>query len=251
MVYGNARVSDNAWVSGNASVFGNAKVYGNASVFGNAKVYGDTSVYGDAKIYGETSVSGNAQVFGNAWVFGNACICGYAWINGYAWIFGNAWVSDNARIFGNAKVSDNARIFGNASVYGEFHAKYGNLTSDILESISTSILVSLNVLPSHQNKKGENIYKLYKRVNKTNDPDIFISLHDPSFKYKLNSIIECPITTNDPLKSCSTGIHVSTPGYWDDGDTLLEVLVNEKDIFCCMSGKIRASKVKVTRVINL
>ena len=39
-VCGNARVSDNAWVSGNAEVYGDARVSDNAWVSGNAEVSG-------------------------------------------------------------------------------------------------------------------------------------------------------------------------------------------------------------------
>lgn len=35
---GDARLSDNAWVSSNAQVYGNARVSGNAQVYGNARV---------------------------------------------------------------------------------------------------------------------------------------------------------------------------------------------------------------------
>ena len=60
-MYGDARVSGNAWVSGNARVSGNAQVSGNAWVYGYAWVCGDARVYGDAW------VSGDAWVYGDAW----------------------------------------------------------------------------------------------------------------------------------------------------------------------------------------
>ena len=40
-VYGDARVSGDAWVYGNAEVSGDARVYGNAEVYGNARVSGN------------------------------------------------------------------------------------------------------------------------------------------------------------------------------------------------------------------
>ena len=48
LVYGNARVYDNAWVYENACVRGDARVYGNAWVCENACVSGDARVYVDA-----------------------------------------------------------------------------------------------------------------------------------------------------------------------------------------------------------
>ena len=67
--FGNAWVSDNAWVFGDAWVSGNARVSDNARVFGNAWVYGDARVSGNAWAYGEARVSGNAWAYGNAEVF--------------------------------------------------------------------------------------------------------------------------------------------------------------------------------------
>ena len=50
--------------------------------------------------------------------------------------------------------------------------------------------------------------------------------------------------------SCSSGIHVSTPFYWEEGDTLIAVEVNLKDIITCLNGKIRCKKVKVIEKIK-
>ena len=77
MVYGNARVFDNAWVAVNARVFGkatlfdnayvydNARVFGKAIIFDNARVSGDASVYDYATLYSNAKVSGNAEVYSN------------------------------------------------------------------------------------------------------------------------------------------------------------------------------------------
>ena len=67
-MYGNTKVSGNAWV------------YGDAMVYGNTKVSGNAWVYGDAMVYGDAEVSGNAWVYGNAWVSGNA---DYTTIHGF------------------------------------------------------------------------------------------------------------------------------------------------------------------------
>ena len=50
-VYGNAQVSEDAWVLGNANVFGDAHVYGDAEVFGDALVFGDAIVCEDVRVY--------------------------------------------------------------------------------------------------------------------------------------------------------------------------------------------------------
>ena len=45
--------------------------------------------------------------------------------------------------------------------------------------------------------------------------------------------------------SCGSGIHVSTPFYWNNGDTLIACEVKLEDIITCLEGKIRCTKVKV------
>lgn len=81
-VYGDAKVSDGAFVYNTAEVFYNAKIYGKAWIFDDAKVYenaivSDTAwVFGNAKIYGNAKICEKAQIYGNAEVKGDACICG-------------------------------------------------------------------------------------------------------------------------------------------------------------------------------
>ena len=48
--------------------------YKNLSQDGNALVYGDARVYGNAWVSGNALVYGDARVYGNAWVSGNALI---------------------------------------------------------------------------------------------------------------------------------------------------------------------------------
>ena len=49
----------------------------------------------------------------------------------------------------------------------------------------------------------------------------------------------------DITHSCSTGLHISTPFYWQDGDTLIAVEVAVEDVITCQSGKLRVKKLKV------
>ena len=108
--YGDAWVSDNAWVFGYAKVFGNAKVFDDAWVYGRAQVFDSASVYNEAKLFG------NAQIFGNACVFDNAQIFGNASVLDTAQVFGNAWVFDNAIVFGDARVPSRSCIASNAYI---------------------------------------------------------------------------------------------------------------------------------------
>ena len=84
---GTCWVADEAIVYGNARVFDNAQVYGWAKVFGNAwicdraKVHGWAEVFGDAKICGMVRATGEAKVCGNVRIYTSVVICGRAFVN--------------------------------------------------------------------------------------------------------------------------------------------------------------------------
>lgn len=59
IVFGNARVSDNAKVKGCAQVFENAMISGNAKVLDFTYVLRDSKIFGNAIIYGTARVSSN------------------------------------------------------------------------------------------------------------------------------------------------------------------------------------------------
>jgi predicted acyltransferase (DUF342 family) len=267
-VSGSARVYSNAWVYGNAKVYGNAWVYGNVHVSGNAGVWDNASVsgfagvYGDAGVFGDAQVSGSARVYGNAWVSGNAEVYGsvqvydYAKVYGDALVFGAAQVSGNARVYGNAQVYGNARVYGAAEVYGDaqvyaqMYIRYGHVTKKFKAlNDPRLVLASLNILPT-KTRKGEDVYTLYKRVNRADvERAQYTSCFDSRFKYNIGKVVSQEITTNDPEVSCSQGIHLSTPTYWYGGNALIECRVLAKDIYTCMEGKIRATRCKVIREV--
>ena len=101
-----------SWISGNAVVYGDAKVADNAIISGNAQVSGH------AHVYDRTSIFGNSQIYGNATIAGYAQISGAAKVFDKARVSGDVQVTDNAQIFGSALVSDRAYVSGNAQVYG-------------------------------------------------------------------------------------------------------------------------------------
>jgi len=255
-VYGNAEIYDSAKIYGQAEIYGNAKVWGNAEVYGNAMVYdyarifGNAWVYENAEIYGEAGIGDNAQIFGNARIFGNAQVYENAIVHENARIFGNAQVYGgalvygNVRIFGNAWVYGNARVCKNARVYGKATIKYGYLDCNIFENIKQYIACSLDIYPVN----GK--YILYKSVNKTNKEGVYQSIYDPNFIYKIGEYAEVKNYDRDKLVSCGEGIHVSTPFYWSEGDTLIAVEVDINDIITCMDGKLRVKKVKVLEEIK-
>ena len=149
--------------------------------------------------------------------------------SGNAWVFGNALVSGDALVYGNAQVSGNARV------------QFGTLNSNGLIPIIAS---SLNVYPVN------GIYRLYKRVNKKSR-GIYQSVYDANFIYKDGEIALVEQCDEDKSVSCGSGIHVSTPFYWGDGDTLIAVDVHIDDVITCQAGKLRCRKVTVIGECNV
>ncbi|MDD2778481.1 MAG: DUF5758 domain-containing protein, partial [Methanocellales archaeon] len=135
-------------------------------------------------------------------------------------------------VYGDARVYGNAQVYGDAWVYGNAQVSFGILTADIFECLQQYIACSLNVYPIN----GE--YLLYKRVNKIKDGE-WASCRDRGFIYKAGKYKYVKDFDPDKSVSCSEGIHVSTPFYWDEGDTLIAVKVKVGDIITCQEGKLR------------
>jgi hypothetical protein len=171
---------------------------------------------GNLDYEGTCWVSGEARVYGDAKVYGNAEVSGDAWVHGDAWVYGDA------RVCGDARIS-----------FGYFHGDTFNL-NDLIEYIACS----LNVYPS------DGKYILYKRVNKIKKGE-YVSSHDNQFYYYDGKIAFVKDYDKSPTISCGKGLHVSTPFYWQDGDTLIAVEVRIKDIIACQEGKLRVKKLKV------
>ena len=68
-LFGNAWVSDDAWIAGNAQISGNARVGGNAWIYGDARVGGDAWISGNAWISSDAKVGGNAMINGDGLIF--------------------------------------------------------------------------------------------------------------------------------------------------------------------------------------
>ena len=155
--------------------------------------------------------------------------------DGDAWVYGNAKVYGDAEVSGNAWVYGDAKVYGNAKIYENYNVQFGRIDVTNLKQI---IACSLNVYPI----RGK--YYLYKRVNKISDGE-YQSCYDESFLYKDGKIAKAENINEDTTQSCASGLHVSTPFYWNDGDTLIAVEVDEKDIICCQEGKLRVRQLKV------
>jgi len=261
-VWENARIADdakiynNAGISGNSEIYGNAKIWDNVHVTGNAYVFDKAEirenavikdsamVYGNAKISGRVLVCDNGEVGGNAKVRDRAVIRNFAKVGGNVEVFEFACICEfaradgNSKIFGSAKLGGKAKASGNSVIYGNANVWYGQLTKDIREDLIQYIACSLNVYPVN----GK--YVLYKRVNKK-APGMYVSLSDPHFVYRDGEYAEVENPNLDFLEGCSDGIHVSTPFYWNGGNTLIAVEVDIADVITCMEGKLRCKRVKV------
>ena len=161
-----------------------------------------------------------------------------------AWVFGNAKVYGNAKVFENARVYENAQVFGNAKVSESISLSFGHTVVDVSNNNNLRILLlnSLNVVP---NKDGK--ITLYKKVNKI-DNKTFKSNYDMSFIYMIGKISKAS-KWDESMRSCAEGLHVSTPTYWNEGDSLIEVEVALEDIICVQQGKVRCKQLKVIREV--
>jgi len=139
----------------------------------------------------------------------------------------NISISLTAKLGINIKIDDWASV-----VYGD------NLTKSMKDDIVQYIAKTLNIYPI------KNKYIFYKRVNKISKGK-YASCYDKNFIYEDNKIAKVNNPDLDINNSCSSDIHVSTPFYWTEGNTLIAVEVNKKDIITCLEGKIRCKKVKV------
>lgn len=119
LVYGEARVTDNAIVNDYA------RVYGNAQIYGKAKVYGDCQVYDEAQIYGEARVSGHCKVYGKAKILDNAMVYDNAEVYGDAIVRNNAEILNNAKVYAGADIYDSLKIYANSVVTRKPLACYG------------------------------------------------------------------------------------------------------------------------------
>ena len=163
---------------------------------------------------------------------------GLCWVYGDAWVSGTAQVSGTARVYGDAQVSGDAWVYGDAQVYGTAQVQFGQLDFDIKQNTTQYIACSLNVYPI------DGYYYLYKRVNKIKTGE-YVSCYDSQFVYKDRQESIATDVDESWDVSCGSGLHVSTPFYWSEGDTLIAVKVHKDDVITCQEGKIRCRKLTV------
>lgn len=239
VVYDNAKVFGNAWVSGNAEVYGKSKVYGEASVLEKAWIHGKARVHGKSRIHGNAEVYGNANVSEEAWVHGNAEVYGNSCIYGDVNIFGDTIICGNSRIYGKAIICGNAKVYGNAKISEEQRILTGHITKEMKGKYS--FMVQIGFYPTDE-------FVLYKKVKKISKGR-YASCFDRNFIYEDGKEVkvEKPDFSN---KSCSSGIHLSNPFYWERGDTIIACQVKWDDVITIQEGKVRVKKCYVIGELN-
>ncbi len=225
----------NCWVFGNGRVYDNGQVYGNGLVFDNGLVYDNGQVFDNGLVYGNGQVFDNGLVYDNGQVYDNGRVCGDGLV------YGNGQVYDNGRVCGDGQV------YGNGQVYGSVYISSGNTDFDVKKNIRGLIQNSTN-LSFLGNKLIA--YKVVRQISK----NVFVSLHDPSFKYTKFKYSEVKDFDPNWDKSCASGIHVSNFNYWTSHKPIgkeyvyIAVEVDIKDVITCQEGKIRCKKVKTLGV---
>lgn len=254
-VYDDAVVFENAKISQDAKIYNNARIYGFAEIYGHAEIYDYVEVFDYAAIYNHTKIHNraivynnarifeNAEIYDNVLVFDHAMVHGNAKIHNFAKIHGYVRIHDNTIVYDNANIYENIRAYNNALIYSNVRIKYGEVTDDIFSNMEKLIYNTFGVFPD---KKGNYIF--YKRVNKVSDTK-FASLYDPDFIYEVGKLASVKKYNKNIFAPNGSGLHASTPYYWGNGDSLIQVQVNIKDIITCLDGEVRCKKLKVIREI--
>lgn len=155
------------------------------------------------------------------------------------------WVYEGARVSGDARVYGDAWVYGGARVCEKHKIKYGVLVVDISnnKNIEQNIECAFNI------RAIKECIILYKRVSHLIKGE-YMSCYDSNFTYKDGKIaraIEPDLSTD----SCASGLHASTPEYWNEGNCLIAVEIKIKDIITVQEGKVRCKKLKVLGEVNL
>ena len=224
----------NCWISYYAKAFGDSKVIDNA-------VLKDYSVARDS-----STVSGNVVMKDNSWAKDNSIVSGNAVMKDHSCAKGDSRISGNAVMKDWSNVFGTSIITGNAILQAEQHIIHGTVTTDLLGTKDWvgALYAELGIVP--QNNK----VILYKRVWKTDDPDVFKSNYRRNFLYKIGKISRVQNVDEDIFNICTRGLHFTSLEFinYYNGDTIIECEVKVPDIVTVQDSKVRVRKCKVLRV---
>lgn len=157
----------------------------------------------------------------------------------------NAWVSGEARVYGAAQVSGEAWVYGEAQVYGKARVGMSDLQFGKFESDDSKITAELVLCGSNLHTQPDGSVTGYKRVFKTDDPNVYESCYDRTFRYVRGEDAVAIDASEDMNESCAAGLHVSHPTYWSEGDTTIQLSFKLEDVLAVREGKVRVRKLKV------
>ena len=239
----------NSWISCYAKAIGDSRVLDDAVLKDRSMAYGNSKISGNAVMkdhsvaYGNVTVSGNAVMKDYSTARDNATISGNAVMNGDSKAYGYSTVSGNAVMKDYSCADGNSIITGNALLQADQCIKYGTVTTDLLGTKDWigALYAEFGVVP--QNNK----VILYKKVWKTDNPDVFKSNHHRNFLYKIGKMVAAKSVDEDIFDICTKGLHFTSLEFVKDydGDATLECEVEIPDIITIWNSQVRARKCRV------
>ncbi len=272
-IYDNSIVTDNARVEDDAIVYGNSTMTENSSAYNrsevcNSRLRNGCMILGDGwiedcELHDNVKIMKNSRLI-HSFLFGNTQIKKRGHVIQDCWIY-NSYIISKGKIIDatitNSIIKENACvcmsniyngiIAKNASIFFSFikNVKFNNE-----EKFTDVALYSMNDI---NNKKSMLFYQCnlfpeddyviaYKLVDKN-----FSSFYDDNFFYKVGEIIEEPNTDLDESKSCTSGLHFSSPNYWikninrNTKHFLLKAKIKLDDIVSIQNGKFRCKRAEI------
>lgn len=233
----------------NLSQYEDCWIYPDAMACDNSRVEGNAKIRGHARVLENAMARENCEMTGDSILSENAILSGYAKMQDKSKAFGHSRIRGDALMKDEAKAEDQVIIRNKAVVGQKQYVNYGAIDKDLTnpENIRESILHQTGIFVMDDG----NFYA-YKRVlgsdKTTKGKNAYPSCQNPNFYYVLDFIAKAKNPNPNPLASCSSGLHVSHPMYWNDGSTMLLCKCNINDVLAVQEGKIRLSQLKVVGI---
>ena len=109
----------NCWIYGDAKVFNYAYVSCDAICECSSLIYGHARVADNARIFHNSKVHGYSCILENAYISNYSNVYGTACIRGNAFIRNNSTIHDDVEVYGNAIISGTSIVRGDSKVFGE------------------------------------------------------------------------------------------------------------------------------------
>jgi len=181
-----------------------------------------------------------SRAFDNPTISGNVIMEHYSLTRDNATVSGNAVMKDFSWAKGDSIITENAVL----QAYQ--HIQYGTVTTDLLGTKDWigALYAELGVVPK------DNKVILYKKVWKTDNPDVFESDYRRNFLYKIGKISRVRKVDEDIFRICTRGLHFTSLEFVNSygGDTIIECEVKVPDIGIVQASKVSAKRCKVIRV---